>query len=80
MARSCDRETSAPAVLRVKRGASVTWKNQDPAPHTISSPSGSFTSRELRQGGVFRRTFPRAGSYPYLCALHPQMKGTVIVR
>lgn len=70
----------APAVLRVERGASVTWTNLDAAPHTVSARSGAFSSRELRKGGVFRRTFPRAGSYPYLCALHPQMKGTVVVR
>lgn len=70
----------APAVLRIRRGASVTWTNRDAAPHTVSARNGSFTSRELRKGSTYRRTFPRPGSYTYLCALHPQMKGTVVVR
>lgn len=70
----------APALLRVRRGATVTWTNSDAAPHTVSARNGSFGSRELRRGGVYRQTFKRPGRYPYLCALHPQMTGTVVVR
>jgi plastocyanin len=69
-----------PAVLRVKAGTTVRWRNSDPAPHTVTANSRAFDSRTMAQGAPYARRFARPGTYTYLCALHPQMTGKVIVR
>jgi plastocyanin len=69
----------APATLRVPVGATVRWTNQDSAPHTASAASGAFTSPTLRLRQSYAKRFTRAGRYAYLCALHPGMRGTVVV-
>jgi plastocyanin len=68
-----------PGTLTVRVGATVSWTNRDDAPHTVTATSGSFGSRQLGKGGVYARRFDRAGTFAYLCALHPQMKGRVVV-
>jgi plastocyanin len=69
-----------PPVLRVRRGQIVRWVNDDPAPHTITAGSGAWTSKTLGKGGAYTRRFPQAGAFPYVCALHPGMKASVVVR
>ena len=68
-----------PATIRVKVGTTVRWTNRDDAPHTVTAASGSFTSKQLGKGGVYSRRFTGAGTHAYLCALHPNMKGRVVV-
>jgi plastocyanin len=68
-----------PGTIRVKVGATVKWTNRDEAPHTVTASSGSFSSKTLGKGGVYSRRFGAAGTYAYLCALHPQMRGKVVV-
>jgi plastocyanin len=70
----------APSPVRVPSGTTVRWVNEDTAKHTVSARNGAFSSRELTKGQTYSRKFVRRGSYVYLCALHPQMQGTVVVR
>lgn len=67
-----------PATVRTKVGSVVTWRNSDPAPHTATGKQ--FSSPQLRQGSTYRRRFTRAGTYSYVCALHPGMRGKVVVQ
>ena len=69
-----------PAVLNAKVGATVRWRNVDAAPHTATSTTGAFDSKILNRSGTFAKRFTRPGTYAYICALHPQMKGRVVVR
>lgn len=69
-----------PPVLTVPVGTTVTWRNDDEEPHTITSTNGAFGSSGLSQHEAFSQTFSRPGRYEYFCALHPHMKATVIVR
>ncbi len=69
-----------PASITVKAGQSVTWTNRDPAQHTVTEQGGTFTSPVLGSGASYRRSFDRAGTYSYFCAIHPSMKGTVVVQ
>ncbi len=69
----------APRDLRVKRGATVRWVNQDQEPHTVTSDAGAFGSRGLDAGEGYAFTFEKAGRFPYHCSLHPTMTGTVVV-
>jgi plastocyanin len=69
-----------PARLTVPAGTRVTWTNHDEEPHTITSATGAFGSTGLSHDDTFSQTFTRPGTYGYFCALHPQMKATVVVR
>jgi plastocyanin len=66
-----------PATLRTTVGSTVTWRNADAAPHTATAPQ--FSSPQLGKGGTYRRKFTRAGTYAYICAIHPSMRGKVVV-
>jgi plastocyanin len=68
-----------PATLRIKKGESVTWKNNDNIDHTVDSEDGSFSSGTIKSGKTYKHTFKKAGKYPYSCHLHPRMKGTIVV-
>jgi plastocyanin len=66
-----------PATLRTTVGKYVTWRNGDAAPHTATGTG--FSSPTLAKGQTYRRRFMKAGRYTYICALHPGMKGIVVV-
>jgi plastocyanin len=68
-----------PAAIRAKVGQEVTWTNHDPAPHTVTQEGGGFDSGRMAANRTFTHTFDQPGEYRYICALHPGMKGTVIV-
>jgi nitrite reductase (NO-forming) len=68
-------------------GSMVTWKNDDSAPHTVTSgtvesnrptPDGRFDSGIMNAGDSFPFVFDKAGDYPYYCTIHPWMTGKVI--
>jgi plastocyanin len=73
----------SPATLTIKTGTTVTWMNQDGAPHQIASDPGSvvaFISESLENGASYQFTFNQPGTYSYYCTIHPSMKGTIIVQ
>jgi amicyanin len=67
--------------VRVKVGSSVTWVNCEPegTPHTSTSDQGAWESPLLAPGETFTRTFDTPGVFPYHCAPHPFMVGSVTV-
>jgi plastocyanin len=70
----------APGDVTVAQGDTVTWTNSDTAPHTVTSTGGGpLDSPNLQKGDSWSFTFTQAGSYPYYCAVHPDMKATVTV-
>jgi plastocyanin len=69
-----------PATLTVRVGQTVTFTNDDDDAHTVTATDGSFDSKGLDTGGVWRHAFTRAGAYSYFCELHPFMKGTIVVK
>lgn len=72
-----------PPALTVKPGTTVTWVNQDSAPHLVvsdASAPAAFSSDQLSPGGSYSFTFTTPGTYGYSCSIHPSMKGTVIVQ
>jgi amicyanin len=68
-----------PATLTVPVGATVTWTNKDEEPHTIAAKDGSFHSPGIDTNGTYSFTFTTAGSYDYICSIHPFMTGIVVV-
>lgn len=72
--------TFAPATSSIHAGATITWTNMDDEPHTVVSDAGLFRSGALDTGESFSFTFDKPGTYRFVCSLHPQMVGTVIVQ
>lgn len=71
--------TFQPATLTVKQGDTVVWKNADLYAHTATG-AGTFDSKEIAPNGTWKFTATKKGSFPYICTLHPVMKGTLIVK
>ena len=69
-----------PSTVTVTEGDSVTWTNQDSAPHTASADDGSFDTGTLNQGQSSSLTFGNVGSFSYHCSFHPSMTGSVVVQ
>jgi plastocyanin len=68
-----------PPTLEVPIGTRVSWVNDDPADHTVTSDDGSFDSGTISPGGGFAVRLEEPGDYPYRCSIHPEMRGTVVV-
>jgi plastocyanin len=69
----------SPESLEVEAGTTVTWINNDSAPHTVTSDDGAFDSGTLETGDTFSFTFDEAGTFAYHCDIHPRMTATVEV-
>jgi plastocyanin len=80
-----------PNPVEVNVGGTVTWINDDLAPHTATSGSSSSGSTGMfggtddspeiigPEGDTQSFTFDEAGEFEYYCTLHPNMVGTVVV-
>ena len=69
-----------PRNLHVKVGTTVTWTNQDTAPHTVTFRDSSLKSSGiLRQGDTYSYTFTTAGTFAYYCDLHQYLTAQVAV-
>ncbi|HEX3632770.1 MAG TPA: plastocyanin/azurin family copper-binding protein [Casimicrobiaceae bacterium] len=69
-----------PGELTIAAGDTVTWSNDDGAPHGLAYKDGAPGTNLLLPGAKFARTFDRPGSYDYVCSVHPYMSGKVFVR
>jgi plastocyanin len=71
-----------PAVLTVKVGDTVEWRNDDIVPHTATSTAQpkKFDSGILPVGSSWKYVVTKRGTYFYTCTLHPNMKAELIVR
>ena len=67
---------SVPSGLKV--GDTIVWKNNDSVPHTVTARNKSFDLR-LNPHQSKRMTLTKAGSFPFYCVYHLQMRGTLNV-
>ena len=70
----------APTEITIAPGESVTWTNDDGAPHGLEFDDNAPGTNLLLPGASFSRQFDRPGAYDYNCSVHPYMTGRVIVR
>ncbi len=68
-----------PETLKIGSGETVQFVNQDEEPHTVTAKDGAFDSKALDTQQTWTHTFNQAGTFPYLCSIHPYMKGTITV-
>lgn len=66
-----------PDPISIDAGATVTWTNGDARAHDVAGDG--FVSPRLESGASWSYTFTAAGTFAYLCSLHPEMVGTVVV-
>lgn len=71
--------TYQPSTVQVRVGSTLTWTNQDRAPHSVTFENGMADSGLLSQGQSFGYTFRTPGTYQYSCSIHPSMLATVTV-
>ena len=69
-----------PATLEVNAGDTVVWKNKDPFPHNVTAQDKAFHSPDFGSGRSWTFKARKKGEYPYVCTLHPNMKGTLVVK
>ncbi|MBB5889203.1 cupredoxin family copper-binding protein [Kutzneria kofuensis] len=71
----------APASLTVHVGDTITWTNQDQAPHDVTTTAGPVAvhSPMLMTGQSWTYTFTQPGTYAYICSIHPDMKAQITV-
>jgi plastocyanin len=69
-----------PASVTINQDDSITWTNNDTIDHQVVANGGQFASAVLKPGKSYTRAFRSGGTFRYHDALHPTLKGTVIVR
>ena len=73
-----------PEEVAVAVGGSVTWTNTDDILHTITGGEPGVADPASMDGtldgpsSTYTATFATAGTYPYFCARHESMRGSVI--
>jgi plastocyanin len=69
-----------PKTVTAKVGQTVKWTNSDPVAHTVTAKSGSdVDSGTVAPNQTFETKFTKAGRVDYVCSIHPNQTGTVIV-
>jgi len=67
-----------PATMTIKKGATVTWTNQDSATHSVKSDG--FSSDNLSYNQSYTHKFSQTGSFQYYDGLHTSAVGTINVK
>ena len=57
-----------PATVHVAAGRAVTWRNTSDIEHTVTG--AGFDSGIIKPGGIYTRTFEKAGTFDYHCTPH----------
>lgn len=68
----------SPNSTTITTGQSVCWQNSSSVAHTVTADNAAFNT-SLPVGQIFVRTYATAGTFPYHCAIHAGMTGTVTV-
>lgn len=66
-----------PATTTIRPGQSVAWKWDGTLVHDVAFDDGLTSPKQT--SGTWERSFPDPGNYDYVCTLHPQMTGKVLV-
>jgi len=72
----------APPQLTIRPGTTILWVNTGSEGHDVvgRGPGGDWRSGPLAPGEQYERGFFIAGTYDYVCTVHPEMRGSVVVQ
>jgi len=68
-----------PDTITVAVGDTLVWTNHDVVPHTATR-AGAWDTGQIAARAEGRWVAEAPGTHDYICAYHPNMKGTVVVR
>jgi len=70
------------AKLSITRGTTVRWTFEDAdTPHNVTSRGRKhFRSSRTQKSGSYSVRFTKPGTYSYVCTIHFNMKGRIVVR
>lgn len=66
-----------PKTAEVGVGDTVTWRFEGQSAHNVTFDDDEAS--DLMKDGEYERTFDEAGSFEYVCTVHPGMTGSVKV-
>lgn len=70
----------SPATITISAGTTIVWSNKDTTDHTSTSDTGVWDAGDIPPGTSSRGiVFNTPGTYPYHCAIHPNMMATIVV-
>lgn len=72
-----------PATVHIAAGQQVVWVNCETTAglgHTSTSDASGWNSGLIDPLASYSRTFASAGTFPYHCAIHPEMLASVEVQ
>jgi len=68
-----------PAAISAKVGDIISFTNAGFEPHNATLDAGGCATKTLQAGEAGGLRFAVAGTYPFHCTVHTQMKGTITV-
>ena len=68
-----------PEMLTVAPGDTIVWVNKDIVPHTATSKTGRFDSKDIQVDKSWKYTVRKKGDFAYICTFHPTMKAMLRV-
>ena len=68
-----------PSAITAKVGDTVTFTNTGAATHNATLDAGGCATPDIQPGKADGLPFTVAGTYPFHCTIHPDMKGTITV-
>jgi plastocyanin len=70
-----------PAKVTGKVGQTVEWINEDDAPHNaVAQNGGDLKTATVMKGGTVSYKLDSPGTIKYICTVHPNMHGTLVVK
>ena len=72
-----------PRSITVHAGDTVIWENDDSVAHTVTKdtgPGAEFDSDQLAPGAKFKQAFAASGTVHYVCTIHANQDGTIVVK
>jgi plastocyanin len=71
--------TFLPNDIKVKKGETLTWYNDDEITHQIALPELMSDSKVMNRGATFSHKFDVVGTWDVRCTIHPGMRAKVTV-
>jgi len=68
-----------PTAVTAKVGDVITWTNNGATQHNPTLDDGSCQTDPINGGATGSLAFSKAGTFPFHCAIHPSMKGTITI-
>lgn len=70
-----------PETVTVPVGEKITWVNEDSVQHdVVNAQEGQQPRSDLfNKGGTYSFTADKAGTIDYVCTVHPNMTGKIVV-